>query len=227
MSLAERFFFTNDHHENGEGFPSVHNPLSSSYRGISDFSSEVLTRIFLKLSYKSLLSLLAVSVQWNTIINKDRALRVQMFKKRSKVYVKPGCRDPADARLKSAFADRTRARFMPCLRLHPAVQVVSYMLGEDLQSVCFYIGQGDDPPELAKLAIANDFISIPAVTTLNIEITQNFNVVVKNNKGVRLVDVFTAMERESTRKIKTRRRMVERYELLGNHRFFEGFTNLI
>jgi hypothetical protein len=49
-----------------------------------------LAKIFLQLSYKSLLRVLAVSVQWNAIVSKDPALSVQMFKRLSTVYVETG-----------------------------------------------------------------------------------------------------------------------------------------
>ncbi|KAJ7464538.1 hypothetical protein FB451DRAFT_440910 [Mycena latifolia] len=189
---------------------------------ISDFSTEVLTRIFLELSYKSLLSVLAVSVQWNTIVVKDPALRVQMFKKRSTVYVEPGCREPAKAGLglNSSFAEPTR--------LHPAVQQASCTIGDGVEAVSFYTGgEWDDNPKLAKLAIANDFLSIPAVTVLKIELAPNFNVTAKNAKGVKVVDLFTAIEKEASRKVKTRRGSMERYEMLGDHRFYEGLSTLI
>jgi hypothetical protein len=59
-------------------------------QGLNDFSPEVLTRIFLHLPYSSLLSVSAVSVQWKAIVAKDPSLSVQIFKKRTKVYVEPG-----------------------------------------------------------------------------------------------------------------------------------------
>ncbi|KAJ7763589.1 hypothetical protein DFH07DRAFT_770770 [Mycena maculata] len=52
--------------------------------------------IFLHLSHKALLSVLAVCFQWNTIIIKDPTLSIQMFKKSTKVYVEPGCHEQPD-----------------------------------------------------------------------------------------------------------------------------------
>jgi len=70
------------------GRPS--HPLPPQEMGLADFPPELLTKIFLNLSYKSLLCVLAVSAQWNIIVATDSALGVQMFKKVSKVYVEPG-----------------------------------------------------------------------------------------------------------------------------------------
>ncbi|KAJ7699016.1 hypothetical protein B0H17DRAFT_1129554 [Mycena rosella] len=200
----------------------------SAKMGINDFSPEVLTTIFLKLSYKSLLAVLEVSVKWDAIIVKDPYLRVQMFKKRSKLYVEPGCREEkGDSRLYSQFAEATRARISHLL--HPAVGSASYMLGNGLESVTFYTGTDDDDPVLTELAIANDFLSIPAVTTLKIEINPRFNITVKNTKGIKNLWSFSLLNPASgvNRKIKTRGGMVERWEMLGDHRFWEGLENLM
>lgn len=64
-------------------------------QSLNDFPPELLTRIFLQLSYKSLLSVLAVSVLWNALVTEDPALSVQMFKKRSTVYAEPGAANQA------------------------------------------------------------------------------------------------------------------------------------
>jgi hypothetical protein len=43
------------------------------------------------------------------------------------------------------------------------------------------------------LAIANDFASIPMVTTITI---QGFNIKIKNMKGIKVIDIFTALAKK-------------------------------
>jgi hypothetical protein len=59
-------------------------------QSLEDFPPEILARIFLNLSYKSLLSVLVVCAQWHEIVTQDPALSVQMFRRASRVYVEPG-----------------------------------------------------------------------------------------------------------------------------------------
>ncbi|KAJ7108840.1 hypothetical protein C8R43DRAFT_1043613 [Mycena crocata] len=162
--------------------------------GLDDFPPELLTRIFLQLSFKSLLCVLAVSAQWNAIVAEDPALKVHMFKSLSKEYVEEGSSEPCIAH----STPRNEIPGADPIRLHPALQTASYLLGQSANSVSFYTNS-DDWPRLNKLAIANDFISIPVVTMVKITIPQRtvspngFKIKVKNGKGVRLVDVFAAL----------------------------------
>jgi hypothetical protein len=71
-------------------------------------------------------------------------------------------------------------------------------MGNSLESVRFYT-KGDH--RLCQLAIANDFISIPVVTMATLVFPERiwgpgFKIKVKNSKGVRLTDVFVALEKE-------------------------------
>ncbi|KAJ7117573.1 hypothetical protein C8R44DRAFT_738468 [Mycena epipterygia] len=212
--------------------------------GVKDFPPELLTRIFLQLSYKSLLSVLAVSVQWNAIVTDDPALSVQMFKKLSRMYVEPGCVE-VDARKgfrddvnnqAAANAEPVRASFVTLLcvfhfknslQLHPAVQQASYTLGSDLEAVSFYTKKGN--PGLSELAIANDFISIPVVTMITVDIPgrllapRGFRIKVKNSKGVRLIDLFVGLATESNREVAAAEYgTMTKADLLGNHIYYEG-----
>lgn len=68
------------------------------------------------------------------------------------------------------------------------------MLGENFESVSFYAGKNNEH-KLCELAIANDFISIPMVTTAQLIITSHHIIKVKNAKGIKLKDVFVAMKK--------------------------------
>ncbi|KAJ7509757.1 hypothetical protein B0H11DRAFT_1257465 [Mycena galericulata] len=187
---------------------------------LNDFPPELLAKIFLQLSYRSLLSVVAVSVQWNSIVTDDPALGVQMFKKGSEVYVEPGCHE----RMQWFHPDPAAAEAAEPIRLPPAVQKASYTMGNDIASVYYYnmpdffenpgafmkedaVSRRQIPrnfPKLTELAIANDLISIPAVTMIMIQVqvpvpmrpTDTFTIEVKNDKGVRLIDLFTGLQTE-------------------------------
>ncbi|KAJ6574600.1 hypothetical protein B0H19DRAFT_1254287 [Mycena capillaripes] len=263
---------TRDPESTACGNPHTFTPTTiqeSMAKGLIDFAPEVLTRIFLHLSYRSLLSALAVCVQWNAIVTKDPALSVQLFKKSSKVYVEPGCkaesrergifdmfetifgsydRDPEYLHFKRSMlhysesilaaawyksvknADQATAlltdpKWFPPerIRLHPALPELSYMIGNGLEDVCFFVKE--DQVELSQLKLANDFISIPAVPSASINVAA-FHVTVKNSKGITLLDLFSAIAKESTTKIKRGKKTIMKGDLLGDHRFYEGFEML-
>ncbi|KAJ7464568.1 hypothetical protein FB451DRAFT_441302 [Mycena latifolia] len=194
---------------------------------LNEFSPELLGKIFLNLPYQSLLSVLAVSVQWNEIVVKDPALSVQMFKRLSKVYVEPGCCEPANRR----YRDETLEESEP-IRLHPALPEISYIMGNDISSVRFYAADHDI--RLVNLAIANDFISIPVVTMVKIELpdrpglAHGFKIKVKNSKGVKLIDLFKGMEAESNREVMTAEYgVMTKADLLGDHLYYEGLSTVV
>ncbi|KAJ7509760.1 hypothetical protein B0H11DRAFT_2184279 [Mycena galericulata] len=237
-------------------------------KGLKTFAPEILTRIFLHLPYKSLLSVMAVCGQWNAIVIEDPALSVQMFKRASKVYIEPACPEPRERGIHDIYGfifgsydkDPNYQRFKLAvpqhsesvvaaawhksrqnvdeamallsdskwepperIRLHPAVPKVSYMMGNGLADACFFIA--GNQVELSTLALANDFISIPAVTTVTLDV-HSFTIIAKNSKGVTLLDLFSAMAKESTRKIKRGKNTIMKAELLGDHSFYEGFEQL-
>ncbi|KAJ7124409.1 hypothetical protein C8R44DRAFT_852276 [Mycena epipterygia] len=192
--------------------PTTCMPLSSVHRfwlrkwpliplllqAIIDFPPELLAKIFLKLSYTSLLSVMTVSAQWHAIVREDPALAVQMFKRPS--------------------------------TLHPAVQIASYVMGEPLDCVYFY-----NDRELSSLAIANDFFSIPAVMLVTIVIPRRvgspcgLKLNVKNAKGVKLVDMFAALERvliKPSSYCDALQETLTKAALLGDHVHYEGLSNL-
>ncbi|KAJ7656463.1 hypothetical protein DFH06DRAFT_1132391 [Mycena polygramma] len=88
--------------------------------------------------------------------------------------------------------------------------------------------QGDITFKLVDLAIANDFMSIPAVTTATLDVGPNgFTVKVKNSKGITLIDFFRAIDKEANVKVKRGRHTVTKGEFLGAHSFYEGLSNLM
>ncbi|KAJ7631374.1 hypothetical protein DFH06DRAFT_703102 [Mycena polygramma] len=217
--------------------------------GLNDFPPELVTRIFLQLSYKSLLAVLAVCTQWNAIVAKDPALSVQMFKRLSTVYVDPGSTEPW---VRSSFC---AASSPEPIRMHPALFEVSYSMGSDRPS--FITGKAPTPDkdgffiasdimksfrhvQLSELAIANDFISIPVVTMAKLLVPDRlsrptgFKIKVINTKGIRLMDVFAAMEKESNTAYLDDRppfhhphfRTMTKAAVLGDHVHYEGFRNV-
>ncbi|KAF7337856.1 RBR-type E3 ubiquitin transferase [Mycena venus] len=206
--------------------------------GLKDFPNELLAKIFLHLSYKSLLYVLAVSVQWNAVVTADPALSVQMFRKPSRVYVEPGSRNPNFRR--DFHYDNTDTA--EPIRLHPAVQMTSYVMGSDISEVDFMFG-----PQLVDLEIADDLISIPTVTMATIQVPERrgrnigFKIKVKNSKGVRLIDLFRGIAEESSREVcvdgyeygseialrKLFGETITRTTLLGDHRHYEGLYGVV
>ncbi|KAJ7631373.1 hypothetical protein DFH06DRAFT_1303819 [Mycena polygramma] len=113
------------------------------------------------------------------------------------------------------------------IRIHPAINSASYRFGDGLDSVQFFC-KGDTTFKLVDLAIANDFLSIPAVTTATLDVGPNgFTVKVKNSKGITLIDFFRAIDKEAKVKVKRGRHTVTKGELLGDHSFYEGLSNLM
>ncbi|KAJ7699019.1 hypothetical protein B0H17DRAFT_1257991 [Mycena rosella] len=158
-------------------------------------------------------SVVQILVQWNTIVDKDPALGVQMFKKGSLVYVESDTPEPA-----VYYDDPTKREATEPVRLHPALQMpsISYTIGSGLDGV-FFESDVDEEPKLVNLAIANDFVSIPMVTTLKInheiKIPSGKSVpncaglltfTVKNSEGVRVVDFFSQIEAELDRPLQGR-----------------------
>ncbi|KAJ6461085.1 hypothetical protein C8R45DRAFT_1029139 [Mycena sanguinolenta] len=154
-----------------------------------DFPTELIAKILCNLPYRSLLAVLSVSRRFNAILTEDPELSIQLFKKSSKVYVEPGDDERQNRR------DSLMEKFSDPFRLHPALPVVSYVLGQSVEKAEFYIGD-DDQVSLIDLPIANDFVSIPVVTTMDICV-HAFDVVVTKPEGVRLGDFFRALAEES------------------------------
>ncbi|KAJ6530030.1 hypothetical protein DFH09DRAFT_1184421 [Mycena vulgaris] len=191
---------------------------------LTDFPPELLTKIFLNLSYKCLLSVLAVSVQWNDIVKQDPALSVQIFKRRSMVYVAPGCCESFKRGHGYRYAEADANAAEP-IRLHPAVQTASYIMGSRI--VYFWTNAASDP-QVPPSAIANDFISIPAVTMVNIEIGGGFGTQARNMNGVRLIDLFRCIKAEANRKFMSiELRILTVGDLLGDHVHYEGLDNVV
>ncbi|KAJ7181445.1 hypothetical protein C8R43DRAFT_969175 [Mycena crocata] len=167
--------------------------------GLTDFPPELLIKIFLKLSYKSLLSVTEVSSQWNAIVAKDPALGVLMFKKPSEVYIEPACFEPFQSVHESTEKDSCAPGSEPIM-LHPAVQSASYPLGDDADSVRFWTSNYE--PTLPELAIADDFMSIPMVKMVKVIIPQRcrssrrLELKIQNPAGVKLIDFFAGIESE-------------------------------
>ncbi|KAK7033794.1 hypothetical protein R3P38DRAFT_3185673 [Favolaschia claudopus] len=240
-------------------------------RNINTFSPEVLTRIFLFLSYKSLLSVLAVCVQWNRLVFEDPALSVQIFKRPSKKYIAPGKsgemasydsyegasdihsgrydryeRDGGYLSFRKSKSEHGEQRLLAAwaqsrenvetanalltspklsipdrVRLHPALSQVSYTIGQDLKDVGFFIDH--DLVELTKfIELANDFLSIPAVTMAHIDVSyiahiSAFEFTVKNEEGVTVLDFFAEFVKEATRKVKRGKKTTTMADRLGDH----------
>ncbi|KAJ7343392.1 hypothetical protein DFH08DRAFT_1081574 [Mycena albidolilacea] len=135
----------------------------------TDFPPELLPRIFLQLSYISSLRAEAVCVQWNAIVAQDPELSVQMFKKRSKLYVKSANLDSPSTECKAIT-----------VQLHPGMNELSYIMGEEL-------------------ALADEFLSIPVVIMTKLVVTGpglSYKIKVINPKGIKPMDVFVAMEKD-------------------------------
>lgn len=192
---------------------------------LRDFPVELLTKVFLNLSYESLLSVSAVCAQWNELVAQDPALSVQTFKRLSTVYVPPGCyrHDSGEKRRRDESVEGSEP-----VRLHPALNKTAYVMGHDLPGVCFNTGNA-----LVDLALANDFVSIPVVTMVRIEVPQRlaspngFKIKIINAKGVRMIDLFKGLVTESNREVLTKNwGLMTRAELLGDQLYYEGMSTV-
>ncbi|KAJ7742869.1 hypothetical protein B0H16DRAFT_1860684 [Mycena metata] len=209
--------------------PSTNTPSLGEKMGLSDFPPELLTKIFLGLSYKSLLRVLTVCARWKAIVATDPGLSVQLFKTLSKTL--DWSRFPLLA-FCSPSPEKGCTPASELVRLHPALEIASYTMGA-VKTVYFYCEKNSKQPRLSELAIANEFTSIPVVTMVRLVIPERivcangFKIKVKNPKGVRVIDVFDAMAEEASRKVHHPHygRMSQR-ELLGDHIYYEGMSNI-
>ncbi|KAF7377910.1 F-box domain-containing protein [Mycena sanguinolenta] len=202
-------------------FPTMLSPFRD------DFPTELIAKILCNLPYRSLLAVLGVSKRFNAIVTEDPELSVQLFKKSSKVYVKP-----CDDERKNRCDNTLMKKFSDPFRFHPALPSVSYMLGNSVEKALFFAG--DREVRLIDLLIANDFVSIPVVTMMDISV-HAFDVVVENPEGVRLVDFFLELAKESSVVLEDSSVFGEdfgdeeptRADLLGDHKFYEGIEHPI
>ncbi|KAJ7742879.1 hypothetical protein B0H16DRAFT_1728038 [Mycena metata] len=90
------------------------------------------------------------------------------------------------------------------------------------------------------MTIANDFISIPAVTTVAInqdceEFQSHYNFEVKNKDGVELIDLFNGMDKAAHRRIENARdydfygpgKTATSAQLLGHFVHYDGLDSLV
>ncbi|KAJ6461084.1 hypothetical protein C8R45DRAFT_538261 [Mycena sanguinolenta] len=164
-----------------------------------DIPTELIVKILCKLPYRSLLVVLGVSKRFNAILTEDPELSVQLFKRLSKVYVEPIHDELDDERSRRGMRSICTENSEP-VRLHPAIPMVSYRLGNGVENAYLWTRKLEEKRHLMGLPIANNFVSIPVVTMMKIKVpnhNNSFNVVVKNPKGVRLVDFFRALAKES------------------------------
>ncbi|KAF7337857.1 RBR-type E3 ubiquitin transferase [Mycena venus] len=166
-----------------------------------DFPPELLGRVLVGLSYQDLLSSLAVSHKWKTIIEHDPALQVEMFKKASEEYVEPGDGSPGN--------DHDMVPGSEKIRMHPALSEISFVFKCDPVDDAFLFNYLSKIP-LSASVIANDLATIPAVHTLTIQIKEttmeqvlSFNVEVENDSGVTLTDIFSKLKDVAATQIET------------------------
>ncbi|KAJ7061029.1 hypothetical protein C8F01DRAFT_1253499 [Mycena amicta] len=163
---------------------------------LNDLPSELLARILVRLPYSSLLAVRCVSKLFNA----------------SKYYADPSefCISGTERILRAALADgEGDASYLDKhvsepVKIHPAIQQVAYQFGHELEAATI-----DGGLRLMDLTIADDFFSIPATTMVKINIpnpptpeslirrVEGLKTTVKNPKGVRVIDFFEALVRES------------------------------
>ncbi|TFK39919.1 hypothetical protein BDQ12DRAFT_681465 [Crucibulum laeve] len=217
---------------------------------IMEIPTEMLTQVFMHLSYSGLLAASSVCTLWKQIIQTDPLLSTLLFKrKKLSALDKKLCTG-------SSVLDGVRVNLCSPVRLHPAISRVSYHMGEGLSTVGFFLQDGNrDFRPLASLPIAHDYISIPAVDTLHIEITPSvqtlqyvrkcwwsIDVPVLNPDGVTILDVFEAIVRQTCVKCDLLAlasggafyqrgsggvvpKLSKRAEVLGTYKKYTSFTN--
>ncbi|KAF7323292.1 RBR-type E3 ubiquitin transferase [Mycena chlorophos] len=162
------------------------------YSPLDNFPPELLAKILINLPYLSLLETMRVSKLFYAVITQDPILAIQTFKKASKTFIDP-----------TSEYDHSLDTPEP-VRLHPAFKKIHYRLGHGVDEVILEYTHATPQPRLWDLNIANDLVSIPAVTKMEVRVRdhnwsgEGFKVVTKNPKGVRLIDLFDAYVRESS-----------------------------
>ncbi|KAJ7583018.1 hypothetical protein C8J56DRAFT_956340 [Mycena floridula] len=193
------------------------------------FPVQVWTEILLNLSYFHLLRCSSVCTFLRDLAEKNPLFSVQLFKTRSSVFVADP--DPET----QGWCEKSPGSAP--VRLHPALPLFQYLIGSKANEVTLF-SPDDDELELHTLGLANELLTIPAVERIVINLGRSGKMklvgLVNNREGIRLCDVFTAMEKSvrtlnamDEAKIKKGKKVeipaVE--EVIGDHRFFAGFTN--
>ncbi|KAJ7117565.1 hypothetical protein C8R44DRAFT_198286 [Mycena epipterygia] len=191
----------------------------------NDFPPEILSRVLHHLSYKDLLTVLSVAKKWKAIVDGDPALGVQMFKRASQGYVEAGDGSCGD----DTAPDSEK------LRMHPVLSLISFTLRDAVSETLIFTRKNGvlEETKLADSAVMNDLATIPAVQTFTIKIEEGLNelisaeVEVKNNTGIRIIDIFTELTEAGKRIVVTEEEgPLPLHEALGDHVFYEGWMML-
>ncbi|KAF7296205.1 hypothetical protein HMN09_01089200 [Mycena chlorophos] len=176
--------------------------------------TELIVRILLKLPFKTLLCRVSrLSKRFRAIVQEDPELGVVLFKRASKVFVERVKGEGERGERGRAVAKHARKveEEAETFRLHPALNSVSYTLGANADSAGIWVGDPAHPVlvSLSDCCILNDFVSIPALTRMELTVPRGtlihvfehlshpYDVVVENPRGVKLGDVFRELEKES------------------------------
>jgi hypothetical protein len=74
---------------------------------------------------------------------------------------------------------------------------LSYTMGEEVESAGFYNNEPRRDHYLYKLALADEFLAIPVVTMAKlVGPGLSYKIKIINTEGIKLMDVFVAMEKE-------------------------------
>ncbi|KAF9466035.1 hypothetical protein BDZ94DRAFT_239325 [Collybia nuda] len=157
---------------------------------------ETLANVFSLCSYIDLLSVSAVCRVWKIIVESDPCLRVQTFKSTGN-----------DIEGQTSLINPTPVHEI--IQIHPVIMKVSYRMGDELASAGFPCENPSTAQlrPLSDLAVSADFATIPAITSMNIEVKRpsctccrptilSFIVGVQNISGIRVLDIFSALAKE-------------------------------
>ncbi|KAJ7066328.1 hypothetical protein C8F01DRAFT_697989 [Mycena amicta] len=155
---------------------------------INEFPSELLSKIFIDLPYRSLLAVQRVSKRWRAVVNADSELLKLLFKKRTQVFLASNTtRHEEGVHGLLIYSPSTEP-----VRLHPIVRHISLSI-PGLRSLDDIHVSPDYP--LLAIQASFDYISIPTVTRFIIKEGLSKELA-ENKRGVRVRDVFEAMVKQ-------------------------------
>ncbi|KAF7289798.1 hypothetical protein MIND_01354100 [Mycena indigotica] len=207
------------------------------------FPAELLVRVLSHLSYDDLLLVVPLVCRaWQHLVNTDPLLKIKTFKKASDIYVDIGL-EPEDSdesldededenEEDKEVSDETKPE--PVV-LHPLLGIISYMVGEDIQSLRLYHNHWNCRlDELVSYPAANDLATIPAVhsiwmylSDLPAPLDEDFPVKVSNPSGVTVLDIFLAFEETAQQMVETADDgMMTVQDALRQFLFYSGFSDV-
>ncbi|KAJ7623672.1 hypothetical protein FB45DRAFT_1031587 [Roridomyces roridus] len=180
-----------------------------------DLVPELHGLILSNLPYEDLLRVKSVAKKWKALVESDPALQVLTFKKSSSTYRDNG-------------VDSKVQRDSQPMKMHPALQRMSWMLNQPASEAEFYL-HSQDNLSLASAGVLDDLATIPAIHTFLISLGYGgAPIIVKSSKGITVLDVLNGLVEAAEEPVDVGEdgEPIPMYEAMGDHIFYEGFSSL-